>query len=649
VTAGLPPGAIEIVVVDPADSAHLFALGHYQACATSADGLVFESRDSGASWKRVRFCAGVADVISIEFSRADPRCLWADNGRGEVAHSVDGGLTWTPVRFPPGVEPRPLVADLGDARTLHANVEQGLWRSADSGVKWVQVASFPSSDAAWRLRVADPFDHRSFYGWRGDFSAKDLGRTTDAGATWKVCAPLPTDPSIMNLLPDVTRRGGLFVHSRDGLHRSTDGGLSWSSVAPMPMSSTAYWGEHGLVQAPGGELYVLWEGDRIFRSSDRASSWELVFAGPAEERAQPGIRALALGRSAPRVLYAATFWNGVLRSGDGGRTWKPINQGLTGSHISSLVEDPHDRNVLYCTTMPGGLHRSRDGGRSWSPVKAPAGRLVMAMALDRRNPGLLYLATDEGFLKSGDGGKTWTMRNRGLGDRPLLVRLAVDPDDPRGLFAQGIGGTVFVSRDAGESWSPVEPPVSTPDVQRQLAPSSERVVLFESRKGAGSVSLDGGRTWTPVSGPGAPRSVSCMRISSREPSVFYVGTGSGCLFRSDDSGVSWVALGRTSQPGSAGAQLGDTAGGLLANDAVNCIIEDPLDENTLYAATQSGLFVSRDGGRTLVRQETNPRLKSVNSIVLSRDEGRVLTLGTSGGMFQTRLPAPGSLPPGGPR
>ncbi|MBI4871721.1 MAG: hypothetical protein HY814_09140 [Candidatus Riflebacteria bacterium] len=74
-----------------------------------------------------------------------------------------------------------------------------------------------------------------------------------------------------------------------------------------------------------------------------------------------------------------------------------------------------------------------------------------------------------------------------------------------------------------------------------------------------------------------------------------------------------------------------------------------MDEPTLYVATQSGLFVSRDGGRTLARQETNPRLKSVNGIVLSREEGRVLTLGTSGGLFQTRLPAPGSLPPGGPR
>ncbi len=645
VAAGLPPGAIESVVVDPADSAHVFALGHYQAYVSGGDGLVFESRDGAASWNRVKFCPGLAGVSSIQFSRADSRCIWADNGRGEVARSEDGGRTWTLVRLPPGVRPGPIVADLGDTRTLYANVDTGILRSSDAGVTWVQVASFPTEDEAWSVRVADPLDRRSFYGWRGGFETKELGKTSDGGATWKAYAPLPADPVMMTLLPDVRRRGVLFAHSADGLRKSTDGGMSWSSVAPMPVSSNATWGRDCLIQAPGGELYTVCEGNRIYKSSDGASSWELISGKAAKQGSGPGVRSLALGRRDPRLLYAATFWHGVLRSGDGGRSWKPVNQGLTGSHVSWLAEDPHDRKVLYCATMPGGLHRSRDGGRSWSAVKAPgSGRLALSMALDPRTPGFLYLGTDEGFLESGDGGETWTVRNRGLGELPVVHRLAVDRDEPRKLFAQGSGGAIFVSRDAGESWNPAAAPEPAPDVRMQLAPC-KRAVLFESRKGAGSISLDGGQTWNPVLRPGAPPSLSCMTISSHEPSVFYIGTGSGCLFRSADSGASWTKLGCTSQPGSAGAQLGDVAGGMLANDAVNCLIEDPLDKSTLYAATQSGLFVSRDGGRTLTRMETDRPVKGVNSITLSRDGGRVLTLGTYGGMFRTHLPAPGSLPP----
>jgi photosystem II stability/assembly factor-like uncharacterized protein len=91
------------------------------------------------------------------------------------------------------------------------------------------------------------------------------------------------------------------------------------------------------------------------------------------------------------------------------------------------------------------------------------------------------------------------------------------------------------------------------------------------------VSRDGGRTWSKLSdGAGGPVDFHQMDVSKADPNTIYGAYGP--LQRSADGGRSWRVVGPAPE-------------GLIA------LAASGKDAGTLYAATQTGLLVSRDGGR----------------------------------------------------
>lgn len=202
--------------------------------------------------------------------------------------------------------------------------------------------------------------------------------------------------------------------------------------------------------------------------------------------------------SDPSVLFASGHPQsggnlGVIRSTDGGRSWKQIAAGANGPvDFHQMDASPADPNVLY-GAYAGQLQVSRDGGESWSIV-APAPPKLIDLAASASDPGVLYAATEEGLRISRDGGQSWepahvlkrpaTMvevtpkgiayafmvgtgllraSEPGLGWAVLsadfgedyVMHLAANPDDPEKLYAATYKGKVLVSADGGENWSPL--------------------------------------------------------------------------------------------------------------------------------------------------------------------------------------------------
>ena len=79
------------------------------------------------------------------------------------------------------------------------------------------------------------------------------------------------------------------------------------------------------------------------------------------------VRCLA---ATPSGLFAGTQEGDILRSDDGGETWRPA--GLTGRAVKSLAAGPE--GAVYAGTRPAGVQVSRDGGTSWQEL-APFPRL----------------------------------------------------------------------------------------------------------------------------------------------------------------------------------------------------------------------------------------------------------------------------------
>ena len=156
--------------------------------------------------------------------------------------------------------------------------------------------------------------------------------------------------------------------------------------------------------------------------------------------------------------------------------------------------------------------------------------------------------------------------------------LAVDPQDPSRLFIATHHG-LFVVDPSGQARRVSE----VQDFMGFTPHPADEKTLYASGHPAGGgnlgivVSNDGGATWRQIS-PGAdgPVDFHQMTISPADPKVIY--GAYGYLQVSRDGGGTWEKVGR------APLDLIDLAASAL-------------DPDRLYAATDSGLLVSRDGGR----------------------------------------------------
>lgn len=87
------------------------------------------------------------------------------------------------------------------------------------------------------------------------------------------------------------------------------------------------------------------------------------------------------------------------------------------------------------------VFKSVDGGATWSSFSSglPLSRWVAALAIDPRNPSVLYAATERGVFESTDGGTSWS--ELAGGPRPgSISSLTIDPQDSNKLYAAGAGG-----------------------------------------------------------------------------------------------------------------------------------------------------------------------------------------------------------------
>ncbi len=79
------------------------------------------------------------------------------------------------------------------------------------------------------------------------------------------------------------------------------------------------------------------------------------------------ISTIAIDPTDSRILYVGGR-RGVYKSADGGKNWRPVNDGFETSNIRTIAMSPRDPNTLYAGTNGSGLYRTSDGGRQWTRI-----------------------------------------------------------------------------------------------------------------------------------------------------------------------------------------------------------------------------------------------------------------------------------------
>ena len=271
------------------------------------------------------------------------------------------------------------------------------------------------------------------------------------------------------------------------------------------------------------------------------------------------------------VVVAAVVAVVATQGGGGGST---ASAGLpnTPDYHSLLVNPTNPRKLVLGTHI--GLYVSSDGGRHWR-FKALSGDDAMNLA--RPGGDTIWLAGHQVFKKSSDGGATWSdVRPAGLPS--LDIRgFAVDPRNPKTLYAAVAGQGLYRSRDGGRSFSLASDQVGgnvmalavlregrilAGDMQQGLLESSDGGASWKQRlrvqvmglavnpsdpkrllvSGAGiALSSDAGRSWRSVLD--LADGVGPVAWSQSDPQLAYAVGLNRTLYRSGDGGKSWSAVG----------------------------------------------------------------------------------------------------------
>jgi len=338
-----------------------------------------------------------------------------------------------------------------------------------------------------------------------------------------------------------------------------------------------------------------------------------------------------------KMMMVECDMGGRYISHDGGRTWKMIHHGQIGSSVRGgpVLFHPARAGVIYATSGFGAatIHVSRDNGKTWRPLpdaRQPKAGLITRMYIAPANAEQMFIGTAEGkVLLTTDEGRSW---QEGKGLRGRVFRFVTDRARSDVVYA-GTPGGVFRSADGGKSFTLKAK--GLPPGQRltsfaggsggktTILYASTRCRLEEGKlRGGVYVSTDGAESWqrrmtpkinvqTKGTSPwrGNLPQYSHFVASDSDPKRAYVvcsGTSyfppnHNTVYRTDDAGKSWTDVffvdPRFKQLNVEGDWMTSYRGTSWVSGPIHVEIS-PVDADVVMRTDGMFLFFTRNGGRT---------------------------------------------------
>jgi len=271
--------------------------------------------------------------------------------------------------------------------------------------------------------------------------------------------------------------------SRDGMFVSEDRGQTWRASNSGLDKKEIWW----VAQHPAtGDLWAGVSPSAMYKSSDRGESWteskQLQAMPTIKEWTFPQpphishVKHLSLRDDDPNYVLGAVEEGWLIRTTDGGQTWENLRNGC--EFDAHTVYYMPDNPKVVVSTSGKGFYRSEDGGDSFVKTTTGMDRGYMAqLVIHPKRPKVVFTAAaagppptwtqpqggDAAFYRSDDQGHTWRQLSGGLPEHinPAPRFAAGDPDDPDSVFYGLTDGSVWMTRDGGESFKhilKIEPP-----------------------------------------------------------------------------------------------------------------------------------------------------------------------------------------------
>ena len=289
--------------------------------------------------------------------------------------------------------------------------------------------------------------------------------------------------TVVAVIVDVQDSQRIYAGTRDeGVFISQDGGSTWTA-SNKGITHLEVW---SMVQHPTtGELYVGTQPPAVFKSTDQGQTWtncrslqdmeESLFWTFPRAPHIAHIKYLHVVPEDPQKVFGAVEEGWIVRSLDGGAHWETLKQGVAfDSHAVTTV--PGQPEVVIATSGAGvyrsenlgerfvksdnGIDAGFTGGGYMSPPVVHPERPGTVFAAGAEVPPPFWFTREQGakayFYRSDDGGRTWRkLLGQGVpaeGLRPAPRSAVIDPSDPDTVLFGLTDGSVWETRDGGESF-----------------------------------------------------------------------------------------------------------------------------------------------------------------------------------------------------
>lgn len=645
-------------------------------------GGVWKTTDAGVNWSNISdgyFKTGSVGAVAV--SASDPNVIYVGMGEHAVRgvstsygdgvyKSTDAGKTWkhmgleltrhiSDVRIDPN---NPDIVYVGAQGALHgATTERGVYKSTDGGATWKKilyvdentgVADLSMDMANPRILYAAMWDHRRLP-WQVISGGKGSGlyKSTDSGATWhQIQDGLPKElgkigvsvsrsnpDKVYALVESDTQKelGGLFASDNGGEkwtrvskdHRLTQRAWYYIEVFADPQNENTVYvlNSPGLMSIDGGKSWTNLSGTHgdyhdLWINPDNSRNMIIANDGGAAVTVNQGATWSSQDRMPtgqfyrvntdnlfPYNVYGGQQDNSTVkiqsRNVDGAGIDEHNWQASAGGESAFLAFDPEDPRYVMGGSYQGTIEvLDTQTGETRKVMTAP----IQYQALQPKNmkyrykwnAPVVWSKADQAFyhganhlLKTTDMGHTWQEIS------PDLTR-----NNPATL---GVSGVPYTNEGAGgENYGTL--------AYVKIHPNEPGVIWTGSDDGLVHITRDGGKTWSNVTPAGLKETlIDSIEVSPHDNATAYIATTrykfndfTPAIYKTTNYGKTWTNI----------------SSGIPYGAATRVVREDDVRKDLLYAGTETGFYISYNGGQSWSPLQLNLPVVAITDLMLRQGD-----------------------------
>lgn len=646
-------------------------------------GGVWKTEDAGQTWNNISdgyFKTGSVGAVAVAISDPNvvyvgmgehpPRGVTSSYGDG-VYKSTDAGKTWTHlgldltrqianIRIHPT---NPDIVYVAAQGAIHgASAERGVYKSVDGGKTWTKTLYVDDNSGCVdlsmdmnnpRILYAAMWDYRRLpWEVRSGGKGSGLYKSTDGGDTWeKIQNGLPKELGKMSVAVSQANSNKIYLvvesdsqKEQGGLFVSENAGKSWNRISKDHRLVQRAWYYIEATADPVDENTVYVLSSPAVKSTDGGKTWK-SFRAPHGDYHQ-----LWINPSNNKNMIVSND-GGAAVSFNGGKTWSTQNNQPTAQFYRVNADNLFPFNLYGGQQDNTSVKIASQVSPSWGGITErdwsySAGGESAFLAFDPNNPRYVLGGSYQGTIGVLD---TKTNEQVSIMVAPVQYQ-SLQPKDMKYRFNWNApivrsmhedayyhaGNILFKTTDLGKSWKAISPDLTTHDTSKMgmsgtpytnegaggenyctiayvmESPHEKGVIYTGSDDGLVHITKDGGATWTNIT----PDGVKGALVNSIEVSPFDKGTAyiavtkykfndfTPFIYKTTDYGKSWTKL----------------VTGIPYGAFVRVVREDNAVKNLLYAGTETGFYISYNGGLNWKQLQLNLPIVAITDLKLHQDK-----------------------------